>query len=154
MEANCSWSSIWNCTPWVLGAGQPQTSNQVLSFVAPEQFRLLDRRGFEVGKREKTGAKRTPQLSGLVATRAEVEASFREMVKSLRCPSCDLEFTDFALIWGDAWLEGRHDLMVEDGGQERDGPYKLKCELCGHRSWLNYFARSVSSAERPDTSLE
>jgi hypothetical protein len=103
-----------------------------------------------VGKRNKPREERHPRLSGLVATRAEVEASFRAMVKSLHCPNCDLEFTDFALTWSDAWLEGRHDLIAEDGGQERDGPYKLKCELCGHRSWLNYFARSVSSAERPD----
>lgn len=101
-------------------------------------------------QRKKPRDDRHLRPSGLVATRAEVEASFREMVKSLRCPNCDLEFTDFALTWGDAWLEGRHDLMAEDGGQERDGPYKLKCELCGHRAWLNYFAPSVSIAERPD----
>lgn len=71
------------------------------------------------------------------------------MVKSLVCPHCELEFTDFAVDWGDAWVEGRLDLMDEIGRQERDGPYKLKCELCGKRSWLNYFAKTVKSAEAP-----
>lgn len=105
-----------------------------------------------MGRRNKLGQARQPRLSGLVATLAEVDASFRAMVKSLRCPSCELEFTDFALTWGEAWCEGRRDMEFEQGALEcsRDGPYKLKCELCGHRSWLDYFAGSVCSAERPD----
>lgn len=81
--------------------------------------------------------------------RDEVANAFRTMVKSLTCPHCELEFTDYAVDWGDAWVEGRLDLMAEEGWQERDGPYKLKCELCGKRSWLNYFAKTVTSAEAP-----
>ena len=79
----------------------------------------------------------------------DVEIAFREMVKALHCPHCDLEFTDQAVEWGWAWCEGRRDLMHEQGQDERDGPFKLKCELCGHRSWLNYFSKSVTSAEKP-----
>lgn len=79
----------------------------------------------------------------------ELQDPFRDMIKSIACPHCELEFTDFAADWGDAWCEGRRDLMDEHGWQERDGPYKLKCELCGKRSWLNYFNKSVKSAEPP-----
>lgn len=109
-----------------------------------------------MGRRKKRGQERQSRLSGLVATRAEVASSFHAMVKSLKCPNCDLEFTDFALTWGDAWCEGRRDMEFEQGALEcsRDGPYKLKCELCGHRSWLDYFAGSVSSAEAPGTFSE
>jgi len=85
--------------------------------------------------------------TGDSANPGDVHAEWRAMVKSLRCPGCDLEFTDFAVDWGDAWMEGRIDLMNEQDWQERDGPYKLKCELCGHRSWLDYFNSSVRSAE-------
>lgn len=84
-----------------------------------------------------------------VSARDDVDEAFREMVKELQCPGCELEFTDFAVEWGWAWCEGRRDLMTEEGWQERDGPFKLKCELCGHRSWLNYFSKSVKSAEKP-----
>lgn len=80
-------------------------------------------------------------------TRSEIDQAFRDMVTSLCCPACELEYTEFAVEWGRAWYEGRKDLMDEQGWQERDGPFKLKCELCGHRSWLNYFAKSVTSAE-------
>ncbi len=82
-----------------------------------------------------------------MVTRQEIEAAFRERVKSIVCPNCELEFTDFAVDWGNAWLEGRLDLMNENGWQERDGPYKIKCELCGKRFWLDYFAWTVTSVE-------
>ena len=88
----------------------------------------------------------------LKASREEVEKTFREMVRSLKCPACHEKFTDFAIEWGDAWLEGRTDLLREEGQQERDGPFKLKCEICGSRSWLNYFEGTVTSAERPQSS--
>jgi transcription elongation factor Elf1 len=80
----------------------------------------------------------------------EQRQAFRDRVKTLRCPHCDVEFSDAALDWAEAWLEGRSDLMQEDGWQERDGPYKLCCELCGQRSWLNYFAWTVECAEGPE----
>lgn len=82
-------------------------------------------------------------------TRAEVDQVFRDMVKSLCCPTCEVEFSDYAVEWADAWREGRFDLMEENGWQERDGPVKLKCELCGSRSWLNYFTKTVTSVEKP-----
>lgn len=81
------------------------------------------------------------------ASREDVERAFRARVRALRCPSCGAEFTDAALDWGAAWHEGRRDLMAERGWQERDGPYKLRCEGCGRRAWLNFFAWSVRSAE-------
>ena len=84
----------------------------------------------------------------LIAARAEVELAFREMVKTLRCPACERAFTDFAVDWGDAWREGRRDLLRDQGHHdgERDVPFKLKCELCGQKSWLNYVGRSVRRA--------
>ena len=79
----------------------------------------------------------------------EIKRAFRSTIKAIPCPGCGLTYTDAAVDWGDAWREGRRDLMDEQGWDERDGPYKLKCELCGHRAWLNIFARSVRSAEPP-----
>jgi hypothetical protein len=78
---------------------------------------------------------------------SEVEKAFRSMVKSIRCPSCEVEFSDWAVDWGRAWAEGRRDRMRETGEDERDGPYQVKCELCGHRSWIDYFRRTARSAE-------
>ena len=70
------------------------------------------------------------------------------LIRQCRQPSAwSVEFSDAALDWAEAWLEGRFDLMQEAGWQERDGPYKLRCELCGQRSWLNYFAWTVERAE-------
>nr|CAA9264449.1 hypothetical protein AVDCRST_MAG63-2604 [uncultured Armatimonadetes bacterium] len=75
------------------------------------------------------------------------EESFRRMIRSLDCPFCGLGYTDHAVDWGWAWSEGRADALREQGRDERDGPFKLKCELCGKRAWLNYFAKTVTSAE-------
>lgn len=80
------------------------------------------------------------------AAREQREA-FRAAIKQLRCPFCEVEYSDAALDWADAWLEGRFDMMAEHGWTERDGPYKLRCELCGHRAWLNYFSWTVTSVE-------
>lgn len=77
----------------------------------------------------------------------QIRQAFRERIKTLHCPYCDVAYSDPALDWAEAWQEGRRDLMIENGWQERDGPYKLRCELCGHRAWLNYFAWSVRSVE-------
>ncbi|MFO0959987.1 MAG: hypothetical protein U0800_21560 [Isosphaeraceae bacterium] len=91
----------------------------------------------------------SPPEPRIIATRADVEQAFRSMVKSLRCPGCNAEYTDDAIDWGDIWLEGRFDLLRETGKVERDGPAKLRCEACGHRAWLNSFEGSVRSAESP-----
>jgi hypothetical protein len=34
------------------------------------------------------------------------QQDFRERVKLLHCPVCDLAFTDAALDWAEAWLGG------------------------------------------------
>ena len=82
--------------------------------------------------------------SGLSATAAEVDVVFREMVKRIRCPHCSEPFTDAAVDWNDAWCEGRRDTMADLELQERDGPCKVKCELCEERSWINYFSETAS----------
>ena len=83
--------------------------------------------------------------SGLSA--AEVEAAFREMVKRIPCPHCSEPFSDAAVNWNDAWCEGRRDTMAELDLQERDGPCKVKCELCEERSWINYFTETASKTD-------
>ncbi len=92
--------------------------------------------------------RRTDRVRSVIS-RSEIEQSFRDMVKSICCPECELEFTDYAVNWAEAWREGRFDLMEEHGWQERDGPVKLKCECCGHRFWLNYFTKTVTNVEPP-----
>lgn len=82
--------------------------------------------------------------SGLSATRAEVEAAFRAAVTSCVCPACGLEFTDAAVEWGMAWSEGYTDCIRDRGSDIRDGPFKLKCEMCGRRSMYNIFAKAVT----------
>jgi hypothetical protein len=92
-----------------------------------------------------------PKPSGLEGgTAEEIHAAFRARAKSLRCPNCTLEFTDSAVDWGLAWLEGRRDLMIEWNRDGRDGPFKMKCELCGHTAWSNAFLSEVTRAEPPD----
>jgi hypothetical protein len=57
---------------------------------------------------------------------------------------CGLNFTDAAIEWGDTWREGYVDRTLEEGSGIRDGPFKLKCELCGRRSMYHIFGRSVT----------
>jgi hypothetical protein len=87
---------------------------------------------------------------GLSATAAEVEAAFREMVKRIPCPHCSEVFTDAAVDWTVAWCEGRRDTMAEFNTHERDGPCKVKCDICGERSWINYFDETASTTRRRD----
>ena len=77
-------------------------------------------------------------------TRAEVYAAFVAGVKACACPACGLPFTDAAVAWGNAWREGYVDCVHEQGWQLRDGPFKLKCEMCERRSMYDVFARSVT----------
>lgn len=81
-------------------------------------------------------------------TAAQVHAAFHQAIKTLHCLECGMEFTDYAGDWGDAWLEGRFDLLKEDGQTERDGPIKVRCELCGQRHWYNYFSGTVVRADK------
>jgi len=70
---------------------------------------------------------------------AEVEKAYREALKALTCPHCNTEYTDYAAEWSDAWREGRRDTLREVDKEERDGPVKLKCELCGGLALTNAF---------------
>lgn len=88
----------------------------------------------------------------LIAPRAEVEASFRSMVLKIKCPHCDEPFTEGAVDWGNAWLEGRMDAMRALDAMERDGPYKVKCEWCDQRSFINYFTATASKADENNSS--
>jgi hypothetical protein len=75
----------------------------------------------------------------------EVNQSFRELIKALSCPGCEMGLTGFAIDWGDAYREGQSDLLRELGISEgRDGLFKIKCELCQERLWFNYFTNKVS----------
>lgn len=72
------------------------------------------------------------------------EKAFLAKFTALACPDCGENYTDGALEWGRAWVEGRLDLWEELGKAERDGPFKIKCEWCDQRAYLNYFAWKVS----------
>lgn len=67
------------------------------------------------------------------------------MLKRIPCPSCDLPYTDNAVQWAEGWIAGRVDLYVELQGavQERDGPVKIRCELCEAKAWINYFSETA-----------
>lgn len=69
----------------------------------------------------------------------EIRRAFREKIKTLACPHCDTTYTDFACDWSEAWSEGRREAIRELGYDERDGPVKLKCELCGGAALTDVF---------------
>jgi uncharacterized C2H2 Zn-finger protein len=81
-------------------------------------------------------------------TREEIAKAFREKAKTLRCPHCDTLYTDAAVDWCDAWLEGRQDTLDELRLAERDGPIKFKCELCNGTAWSNAFLVPPTPADR------
>jgi hypothetical protein len=84
------------------------------------------------------------KFSGISASVAEVHSAFALAIKACTCPACGLEFTDAAVEWGNAWYEGYVDRIREDGHDIRDGPFKLKCEMCGRRSMYNVFGGTVT----------
>jgi sarcosine oxidase delta subunit len=84
-----------------------------------------------------------------MASRSDIAADFRAMILQIHCPHCGEQFTDGAVDWGNAWLEGRMDTMHTFNIQERDGPYKIKCEWCDQRSWINYFSATASKIQDP-----
>lgn len=87
------------------------------------------------------------KFNEISVSREEIEKSFHEMVKSLKCGSCKYNFTDFSIEWGEAWREGRVEALRECDVVERDGPYKVKCENCGKRSLICYFSKTAELVE-------
>lgn len=69
----------------------------------------------------------------------EIRHAFNEKLKTLACPHCATEYTDYSAEWTQAWLQGRRDAMHDLGTTERDGPVKLKCELCAGQALTNAF---------------
>ena len=61
----------------------------------------------------------------------EIRQAYRAAIKALPCPHCAETYTDDAIAWSEAWSEGRRDALQALGRDERDGPIKLKCALCG-----------------------
>jgi hypothetical protein len=102
------------------------------------------------GKRNPPRSLSGIQPSGLSGTREKIEQAFRERMKTLHCPNCGLGYTDFAVDWYYAWREGLRDEIIESERASRDGPLKLKCELCGHRVWTDVFSWKLTSAEVED----
>jgi hypothetical protein len=82
-----------------------------------------------------------------VSKSEHVDAEFRARIRRFSCPACGLEYTDGAIDWMEAWLEGQRDLMDQlrgasdfDGPEfERDGYIKIRCELCSEKAWVNCF---------------
>lgn len=70
----------------------------------------------------------------------EIHRAFRESIKTLSCPHCATDYTDYACDWSEAWSEGRREAIRELGHDERDGPVKLKCELCGGKALTDVFS--------------
>lgn len=77
----------------------------------------------------------------------EVFASFSALIQSIECPACGQTFTETAVTWGEAWSAGRREALQELGLEERDGPYKVKCEYCGADAFINYFSRQAELAK-------
>lgn len=76
------------------------------------------------------------------------EQAFLAKFTALTCPECGENYTEEALEWARAWVEGRLDLWEELGKQERDGPFKIKCAWCDQRAYLDYFAWKVSKTKK------
>lgn len=69
------------------------------------------------------------------------------MLQSLACPACDSRYAEASVQWCLGYVDGRHDLLVEEGKTERDGPAKIRCASCGKKAVVNYFGHSVSLTE-------
>lgn len=78
---------------------------------------------------------------------SEVHAAFAAMLMSLTCPACGRHYSDAAVQWCLGYMDGRHDMLVEIGGAERDGPDKIRCANCEARASVNYFGRTASLIE-------
>jgi hypothetical protein len=72
----------------------------------------------------------------------------RAALKQIACLHCAEHYTDWAVDWSEAWVEGNMDSEDEMGVSSRDCPTKIKCELCGLRAWISPFGGTPKSAER------
>lgn len=79
-------------------------------------------------------------------SKEELEKAFRDNLKNHICPNCNTQFTDYAIDWGDAWGEGRREALREQDIVERDGPFKIKCELCDSKYYYEYFGDRISES--------
>ena len=82
-----------------------------------------------------------------MTTASEVNAAFAVMLQSLACPACGLHYCDAAVQWCFGYMAGRHDMLVEAGGTERDGPVKICCTNCQAKAAVDYFGRTVALVE-------
>ena len=86
-----------------------------------------------------------PALDSSAMTNAsQVQAAFAAMLQSLACPACGQNYSDAAVQWCFGYIDGRHDMLVEEGESERDGPVKIRCAYCQARASINYFERKAS----------
>lgn len=63
-------------------------------------------------------------------TRKQHEQDLLDLLIRLRCPCCELNYTEFAMLWGLAYVQGRIDVLEELGTSERNDTMKIMCELC------------------------
>jgi uncharacterized C2H2 Zn-finger protein len=80
-------------------------------------------------------------------SREEVDQAYRARIKTLSCPHCGAAFTDYAVDWSKAWLQGRRDALRELNRQERDGAIKLQCEACGEQAQTDVFFSALKGIE-------
>lgn len=70
-------------------------------------------------------------------SRDEAEDDLSNLILSLICPHCQLEFTEGAAHWALGYLQGRIDTLDELSRSERSSVCRLRCEMCRQVSELN-----------------
>lgn len=75
--------------------------------------------------------------------RKQYEEDLLNLITSLSCPECGLNYTEFAMLWSQAYVLGRLDILEEMGLAERRDCLKLMCELCHTIGELNLLSREV-----------
>ncbi len=75
---------------------------------------------------------------------SDINKAFTAMLKALACPSCDQHYSEAAVQWCFGYIDGRHDMLVEVGGNERHGPVKIRCMNCQKNASVDYFRKTVS----------
>jgi hypothetical protein len=75
----------------------------------------------------------------------DIHQEFDAALRSTTCPACELPYSDAAVQWCNGWLAGRYDLMKAIGGQERDGPVHIRCEMCGTKASFDIFTTTATA---------